>query len=1079
VQGRCALGASCFNGVEDADSGEADVDCGGGDCPPCAPGRKCFSAQDCMPGSACTFGLCVLSSTLSLVSTASGGTSGAQLLTFPVVTGSSPAAGPGGGGTVLTVQGRRFISIGAAWFRLLSTSTDRPFDPIIVTTCDVVSEELLSCALGEGTGSALVTLQYRTTVSEEWQAVPEVSDGPLTYTYTYVVDQVVAMVPVSFPPIAVAGSKLPPIKLVAVDGSGGSADGNSNTDVMLFLHPPELDPSTMNGTTLQSRGLTTTTTPEGTCSAGPGVVVRMVNGSVTFTNVTIDAAEGGEGYVLVVVIPGTTVVVTTPPFDVYQPLQAPTSGAGGAGGAGDDDDGGGSIGSLVCQGELTASGECCSTGVDRCGVCGGGSMSCSVSVLVRVNVVNWYTPSNVSALVRELRDAVVAITGLLPAQVHVSETGVVLTSSVAPLAVEAEVSLKPTSGGGNATHWSAVQPLVEAVYSPTSPLYHGPIIVARPGSSVVVTPRGVCGNGVCEVGEGRASCSGDCANAQAPVGSNGVRKPSKRGNCSPTPVPTVDEAEDKLPRDRIPALVSVAATIIAVLAMLALVISQSSLGVSEKSTAVAAVGPEFGGVGAGLPRADLGLWHVVDAAQFVVMAGQLCGAATPWVVRYFVEYFTPFVGLIPIGGKESALPHMGTTALRHAPPLSIAVLLQPGYWQDLNASTIMVYMLWMALLWTIVGTIVAVALAWAWLPQLNAAVTDFARASVSPLSPGTVTPSHMSPLRASVLWVLGRLTVVWAFVVYGVAVTSIHVLWQGDGDLRSLAAAALLLVCIAPTLLLMLLSRSVRVRCTVAVPGSLANLLLGPLMAAMHAPSAWCSAVAMVDRIVTAVVVVVASSRPTLLLVLVVAKSLLWLYVVGVFRPFRNAGVQHWSVGMAAVRACVLVLSVAFIPSAASDNSSRVLVVGYVVALLHMLTTISLATLAITKLVRTVRGGRPTRPTKKMIRNPMFKGDAAVAETTAGGDVAAASASAGGSDGNGSDGKEVEMATGALEPASSPSMLEAYKYKRKPLTSERLRNPTKKISFTPQSAGGRATPSGGASGDDRALLPSTAADVVK
>jgi hypothetical protein len=41
-----SVNSFCFNGV--LDQGERDVDCGGSDCPACAPGLKClFSSEDC------------------------------------------------------------------------------------------------------------------------------------------------------------------------------------------------------------------------------------------------------------------------------------------------------------------------------------------------------------------------------------------------------------------------------------------------------------------------------------------------------------------------------------------------------------------------------------------------------------------------------------------------------------------------------------------------------------------------------------------------------------------------------------------------------------------------------------------------------------------------------------------------------------------------------------------------------------------------------------------------------------------------------------------------------------------------
>ena len=40
--------------------------------------------------------------------------------------------------------------------------------------------------------------------------------------------------------------------------------------------------------------------------------------------------------------------------------------------------------------------------------------------------------------------------------------------------------------------------------------------------------------------------------------------------------------------------------------------------------------------------------QVMDVGQFVVQSGQLSGTAVPCVLSVFVEYFTPFTGLLPL-----------------------------------------------------------------------------------------------------------------------------------------------------------------------------------------------------------------------------------------------------------------------------------------------------------------------------------------------------------------------------------------------------------------------------------------------
>ncbi len=50
--------------------------------------------------------------------------------------------------------------------------------------------------------------------------------------------------------------------------------------------------------------------------------------------------------------------------------------------------------------------------------------------------------------------------------------------------------------------------------------------------------------------------------------------------------------------------------------------------------------------------------QVLDSAQFIVLSGQLSGSGTPWVVKYFIEYFTPLTGLVPVVAG-SAFPELG------------------------------------------------------------------------------------------------------------------------------------------------------------------------------------------------------------------------------------------------------------------------------------------------------------------------------------------------------------------------------------------------------------------------------------
>ena len=102
------------------------------------------------------------------------------------------------------------------------------------------------------------------------------------------------------------------------------------------------------------------------------------------------------------------------------------------------------------------------------------------------------------------------------------------------------------------------------------------------------------------------------------------------------------------PMDRIPAIVSVVSTVVACVALVVNIAVQVKGGVTEGGVGVPGVGVDFGGVGGGVFGLDGGLYEVMDAGQFVVQSGQLSGAQSPWVVKYFVEYFTPFTGLLPL-----------------------------------------------------------------------------------------------------------------------------------------------------------------------------------------------------------------------------------------------------------------------------------------------------------------------------------------------------------------------------------------------------------------------------------------------
>jgi hypothetical protein len=133
--------------------------------------------------------------------------------------------------------------------------------------------------------------------------------------------------------------------------------------------------------------------------------------------------------------------------------------------------------------------------------------------------------------------------------------------------------------------------------------------------------------------------------------------------------------------DRIPAIISVVSTSVAGIAVFLNWALQISKGVSDVTTGVAGLGPDFGGVGGGMYGLDAGLWQVLDAGQFVVMASQLNGTTTPWVVKYFAEYFTPFIGLLPLGSEglmsfSSQQTTNSLVVLDPAMPRPVAAVLQ-------------------------------------------------------------------------------------------------------------------------------------------------------------------------------------------------------------------------------------------------------------------------------------------------------------------------------------------------------------------------------------------------------------------
>ena len=59
--------------------------------------------------------------------------------------------------------------------------------------------------------------------------------------------------------------------------------------------------------------------------------------------------------------------------------------------------------------------------------------------------------------------------------------------------------------------------------------------------------------------------------------------------------------------------------------------------------------------------------QVMDVGQFVVQSGQLSGTAVPCVLSVFVEYFTPFTGLLPLVRTQRLLERVDASLLATHP----------------------------------------------------------------------------------------------------------------------------------------------------------------------------------------------------------------------------------------------------------------------------------------------------------------------------------------------------------------------------------------------------------------------------
>jgi hypothetical protein len=249
---------------------------------------------------------------------------------------------------------------------------------------------------------------------------------------------------------------------------------------------------------------------------------------------------------------------------------------------------------------------------------------------------------------------------------------------------------------------------------------------------------------------------------------------------------------------------------VATVSTLGVILVQLSDQVVEVVVGLAGVGFDYGGVGGGVLGLDAGLFEVMDVAQFVVQSGQLASPASPWVLKYFVEYFTPFTGLLPLvrpgvfnfkftrwphgcnreleasmsrcmynlvllgamcaslqtsDGNLAGLPSPprtpGSSGLQSQTPRAITALLQGGYWNwelTTRPTRIYSYSYVLAVLW------VAGAFVGAW------AVLGVWGRRVQPER-----PRHRTTLGTMFLWTLGRVTGIFLFLYALLSVTTVSI----------------------------------------------------------------------------------------------------------------------------------------------------------------------------------------------------------------------------------------------------------------------------------------------------------------
>ena len=378
-------------------------------------------------------------------------------------------------------------------------------------------------------------------------------------------------------------------------------------------------------------------------------------------------------------------------------------------------------------------------------------------------------------------------------------------------------------------------------------------------------------------------------------------------------------------------------------------------------------GAEFGGVGGGVMGYDFGLWDVIDAAQFVVIAGQLHQSGQPWVVKYFVEYFMPSTGLVPVPLAEG---FGSSEATRSWKPNSAQALLQPSTWgsgvgpEDLFPFSLVLLCAWsvfVVLLWLVVALLAPRCVSVSATSTADAsAVATRRRSSYA----GSV-PRPPSPWKARGLKLVGFVSRVAVTMYYILTMLAMYELWDSGVEGTIDGAAALLLVVAIALPVVFGFTLASRSATALNFPGSPLRLAFGPLFATFVAPKRFfflCSPLG--ERLVSAAIVVLAPRRPILQLFLIFAKQVLVLLAVLYFAPLRHTGVRRFTVAMHVFRTIVLGLSLAFIPSAVSDDKSVVELLGYLVALMHVAMWLSVLAVTFIKVSRACCSRRAAKANK-------------------------------------------------------------------------------------------------------------------